>query len=89
MKEIGDILGKKLTEKGKYRGPNSERADQVDQLMSFMGENPKDSKRFKYWLGRTRKLHPQEIYRLMREAKDGRNPRALFNYLLKNYGNKK
>ena len=44
--------------------------------------------RMKYWLGRTRKIQPPEIYNMMRQAKDGKNPQALFNYLLKNYGKK-
>lgn len=40
-------------------------------------------RRFKYWLGRTRRLTPPEIYRLVRAAKDGAKPPALFNFLLK------
>lgn len=47
------------------------------------------NKRIKYWLGRTRKLPASEIYRLMRMAREGKNPQALFNYLLKNYGKEK
>lgn len=41
------------------------------------------SRRFKYWLGRTRRLHPGDIYRLLRCAGEGSNPPALFNYLLR------
>jgi len=47
------------------------------------------NKRIKYWLGRTRKIPADGIYRLMRQAREGKNPQALFNYLLKNYGKEK
>lgn len=62
---------------------NSERADMVGQLMVFMGEDIHDGKRFKYWLGRTRKRSPGDLYGMMKRAQEGKNPRALFNYLLK------
>jgi hypothetical protein len=75
------------TKPKKRGGVNSERADLVEQLCVLMREDPKA--RMKYWLGRTRKLPPAEIYRLMRAAKDGKNPAALFNHLLKNYGKPK
>jgi hypothetical protein len=91
MNSIGDLLGKrKIPTEGEKKagGINSERAEMIDRLMSFMREDVTDGKRFKYWLGRTRKLGPAEIYRLMNQAKDGRNSQALFNYLLKNYGKK-
>lgn len=77
MKPISELLASRSTPK---KGPNSERADVVEQLCAFMGE---DTKRMKYWLGRTRKLDPQRIYQLMGEAKQGDRPRALFNFLLK------
>jgi len=41
------------------------------------------NKRIKYWLGRTRKVPADEIYNMMRKAKDGKQPQALFNWLLK------
>lgn len=67
-------------EKPERRGPNSERAEVVEALCAFM----RDGKaKMKYWLGRTRKLAPAEIYELMRRAKDGNNPPALFNHLLR------
>jgi hypothetical protein len=47
------------------------------------------SMRMKYWLGRTRNLFPGDIYKLMRQAKEGKNPPALFNYLLKRHNEKK
>lgn len=47
------------------------------------------NKRIKYWLGRTRKIPANQIYDLMKQAKDGKNPRALFNWLIKNYGKEK
>lgn len=114
MEGIGQLLKDlKMPEKNTTKargGINSERADVVAKLLSFMGEDrmtPEETDlekhrpgegdaamkkrigtRMKYWLGRTRKVDPPEIERLMRDAKDGKNARALFNYLLKNYGKK-
>lgn len=62
------------------RKPNSDRAEVVEQLCKFMDN---DTKRFKYWLGRTKHLSPAEIYGKMKEAKGGKNPQALFNFILK------
>lgn len=70
------------------KGPNSARAEQVAELMVFMGEDLRDSVRFKYWLGRTKRLSVDEIYHLRRKAHEGKNPQALFNHLLKNHGKK-
>ncbi len=47
------------------------------------------NQRIKYWLGRTKKLDPKEIYGLMSQAREGKNKQALFNYLLKNHGSRK
>jgi len=47
------------------------------------------NKRIKYWLGRTRKIPAGEIYALMKQAKEGARPQALFNWLIKNYGKEK
>lgn len=45
--------------------------------------------RMKYWLGRTRKVQPGDLYAMMKAAKEGKNPQALFNHLLKTkYGKK-
>lgn len=91
MKNIGELLQKRNlgTAEKKQGGINSARADAVRRLMEdVMRENPRDTKRFKYWLGRTRRIPTQEIHRLIGSAKEGRNPGALFNYLLKNYGKK-
>lgn len=44
------------------------------------------NKRIKYWLGRTRNIPANKIGDLMKQAKNGKRPRALFNHLLKNYG---
>jgi hypothetical protein len=41
------------------------------------------NRRTKYWLGRTRHLTPSAIYGLIRKARDGNKPPALFNHLLK------
>lgn len=90
MESIGKAIARvRKPEKAKPTtgGINSERAEVVAQVVSLMRE-PNDQKRFRYWLGRTKKLPPNEIYQLVRLAKDGRNPAALFNHLLKNYGKK-
>ncbi len=80
MKSLFDLLPK-LPEK--KSGPNSERAEQIEGVMALMGEDVKNGKRFKYWLGRTKKLSPATIYELRKQAETGSNPPALFNYLLK------
>lgn len=83
MEKIGKILSDKPGQR-KQRGPNSARADAVERLCVFMGEDPNGS--MKYWLGRTKNLSPSDIHDMMKQANDGKNPRALFNYLLKNHG---
>lgn len=80
MQHIGTQL-KQVEKKGMPKnGINSERADVVAQLVLFMGHG---NERFKYWLGRTRKLTPGEIFGMMKAAREGRRPRALFEFLLK------
>lgn len=93
---ISEIL-KKIdpTFSKKWSGPNSPRAERIEQLLSLMGEDRKleqesdeqyaqrIGKRFKYWLGRTRKYSPDEIFAMLRQARSGKNPGALFNYLIK------
>jgi hypothetical protein len=59
-------------------GPAHERAEVIERLLKFMGDQ-----RWGYWLGRTKHLTPQDIYRMMRNAEEGKNPHALFNHLLK------
>ena len=61
-------------------GVNSYRADVVDTLCHFMDG---DTHRFKYWLGRTRKLYPALIYRLIAESREAKNPPAFFEWRLK------
>lgn len=70
----------KINETIKKRGASHERAEMIEQLCTFMGE---DNKRFKYWIGRTKKLSPAQIYELMQKAKNGKNPKALFQWFLK------
>lgn len=98
MQLISNIIGKiqeELKAKGNIGGPKSQRAETILRLISFMGEDrPKPGEdedqtkkriyaRIKYWLGRTRKYTPGEIDGKMKQAKDGKNPPALFNWLLK------
>lgn len=92
IKSIGEHLQtRQLGIAKKTRGGiNSAKADAVERLMrEIMHEDPKDTTRFKYWLGRTRKLTSGQIHALIGSAKEGRKPAALFNYLLKNHGKKK
>ncbi len=42
----------------------------------------KRSRLVKYWIGRTNHLEPETIYVMISNAKLGKNPQALFNYLL-------
>lgn len=93
MEFIGDLFNglekyqRKVSERKVFieTGPNSPRAEQIEKLVKFMGET---NARFKYWTGRTRKLSPEEIYLMMKKAGEGKNPQALFNYLLKQSGKK-
>lgn len=68
--------------KPKRSGVNSLFNDAVDRALDTMGE---DKKRFAYWCGRLRGINPQLISLMAAKAKDGRNPAALFNWLLKEY----
>lgn len=91
-----DGIEKILKNRGqqKKRGPQSARAEMIDRVMEFMGEGRQldddqevtnwRNMRFKFWLGRTRHLSPSDMYGMMREASEGKNPRALFNWLIKN-----
>jgi hypothetical protein len=103
MEQLGTILH---TRKKATTDANSERADMMNQLLAFMGEDKwstdeknlaimdmtaareeytkRQHRRFKYWLGRTRRLAPGAIFGLIKRAREGKNPPALFNWLLKN-----
>lgn len=103
IKSVKEILDKTLEDllKGKRTGPNSERAEAIVYLLTFMGEDREQAgeteeetkkriyARIKYWLGRTRKYTPGEIRGLIKQAKEGRNPPALFNWILKKNNEKK
>ncbi len=41
------------------------------------------SRRMKYWLGRTRNIPPDRLLQMIGEAKEGNNPMALLNWLIK------
>ena len=95
MKSIAQmVVDKPLKPKKKERAPGSAKAEQIENLMVFMGEPPKPPQaknasktaygnRFKYWLGRTRHLEPDQIYRMIERAKKfTKNPKALFNKML-------
>lgn len=58
----------------------------LEQRQEGAGKEAKKKRlqrRMKYYLGRTKKIHPKEIYQLMSQAKEGKNKHALFNFLLK------
>ena len=78
MERIGTYLKIDLSRKSAV--PH-ERAEVILQLIRLMDE---DKTRIKYWLGRTREYTPGDIHGLIKQAKEGRNPPALFNWLLKN-----
>ena len=84
VKSIGSMIGKlQYPEKKTKGGINSQRSYAVEQLMIFMREDPKNNTRFKYWLGRTRKITPARIFENMSRSKGSKNPQALFNWFLK------
>jgi hypothetical protein len=64
-------------------GPNSPHGEQIEAIMLFMGEDPKNSTRYAYWCGKTKYWTPETIYLKLQQAQKGRNPQALFNYFIK------
>jgi hypothetical protein len=78
MKPINEVL--QLRVQTTVKTPNSERAEQIVAVLELMSE---DNTNFKKWLGRTRHLSPEQIYLMLKNARQGKNPPALFNYLLK------
>jgi len=101
MKTIQELLqAREEKPKSKKGGINSKRSYVVGNLIEFMRENlqgryetPEQLKarlntRMKYWLGRTRNQTPEDIERMMSQAKTGKNPQKLFNWLLKKHNEK-
>lgn len=103
MKTIAEILAQTANQikQGKIKGPNSERIEVIERLISFMGEDrdtpnetedqkrKKVNERIKYWLGRTRYFTPGAIDGLIKQAKTGHTPPKLFNWLLKKENEKR
>lgn len=54
-----------------------------DEAAGLLAYKTRINRRFKYWLGRTRHLTPAQLFRIMKQAKAGKNPQGLFEYLLK------
>lgn len=75
---ISDLLGKYLTPK--KGAPTSEWAAAIEEVLMFLKE---DKARFPYWCGRLRHMEPNDILDLIKAAKQGKNPPALFQWLLK------
>ena len=88
---IGDLVGdfekRMVARRAKNKPAPHRRADMINQVVEFYGDNylkePKQG-RFKYWNGRLAKKSPDEIFTLMRKAKEGKTPHKLFNWLIKN-----
>jgi len=67
---------------------DNQRQEAIHNVMELMGEEYKtdtteSKKRYKYWNGRLRKYSPIQIHGLIKDSKEGKNPPALFNWLLK------
>lgn len=63
-------------------GVNSPFNDAVDRALDTIGE---DKKHFAYWCGRLRGIHPDFVSHMAAKAKDGKNPIALFQWLIKEH----
>jgi hypothetical protein len=63
-------------------GVNSPYNDAVDRALDTIGE---DKKQFAFWCGRLKGLDPQYISFLAAKAKSGREPVALFSWLIKEH----
>ncbi len=66
----------------------NERQEAIHAVMAFMGEpykkeTSKSKVRYKYWNGRLKKYSPKDMHSLIKKAQSGKNPQALFNWLLK------
>jgi len=66
--------------------PEEKEKAKKDKQTAIENYKKRIQQRTGYWLGRTRKLTPDEIIEMMNRAKDGKNRAALFNYFLKNHG---
>jgi hypothetical protein len=66
-------------------GVNSPFNDAVDRALDTIGEDRNNPKIFPYWCGRLRGIHPQFISHMAAKAKEGRNPIALFSWLIKEH----
>ena len=92
IRSIGESIEemREKMDKKTIGGVNSERSNAVERLMlEVMKEKPTQTRRFQYWLGRTKKMNAQRIHELIGSAKEGRNPGALFNHLLKKENGRK
>jgi hypothetical protein len=81
MKKLSELIQKQMFEVS-VRSPLNE---QINAVMSLMGEDIHHSKRYAYWCGRLRRFkdRPEAIYEILKQAKTGRNPAALFQHLIK------
>ena len=82
VKSISDLQPSFFSQK-KEKIVNEHQSVMKD-FMLFMGEDNKDSKRFKYWSGRLSGRSSSQIYDAMKVCRDKKNPPAYFNWLLKN-----
>lgn len=82
MKALSELLQNKDIQKTD-KGVNSARGEACENICEFLGQEPKDS--FMYWMGVTKRkgMTPSDIHDMIKEAKTGKNPQGLFNYLMK------
>lgn len=80
--QIKELLQSKQIDQS-AKGVNSARGEACERICEFMGQEPKDS--FMYWMGVTKRkgMTPAHIHDMIKEAKTGKNPQGLFNYLMK------
>lgn len=77
MPNLKDLLPKIAPAK---KGPTSEHAEMIERVVAFMGET---NARFGYWCGRCRDFSPSQLHGFMKQASEGKNPRALFQWFIK------
>lgn len=75
MKPLSELLTLE-----KKSGPTSEYAEAIEKVLEFMGED-----NWGKWCGRLKRFkdRPHVIHEMIRQAKEGRSPQALFQYLIR------
>ena len=65
----------------KFKKPTavSPHQEAINAVMELMGD-----KRYRYWCGRLHGKTPSQILAMVKQAQEGKNPQALFNWFIKN-----